>query len=195
MISNGKPTEEARLKEEESARDKKKMRRRLKRQEERERKESAAALDSEDSEDGSEGHADDAWADTDGSTVDETDALVKQFAGVGIRSKETPVRGSGKNGTRYADGLETPGKRTVDEPRQTPRAFKTPLREMTKAAPQSWDALVGTPASRTGKAKGTPKVGMTPGRTPGGNAAGDDTVPVPGGDRALRYLTPRPCHK
>lgn len=158
------------------------MRRRLKRQEERERKESAAldALDSETEEEG----ADDAWADTDGSTVDDTDALVRQFAGVGIRSGETLSR------SRMTDAAETPVRRT-EESAMTAKAFKTPLRE--KPAPQSWDALVSTPGK--GKVKGTPRA--TPARTPGGAGVGvgDDSVPVQGGDRALRYLTPRPCHK
>jgi hypothetical protein len=67
---------------------------------------------------------------------------------------------------------------------------------MSKPAPQSWDALVATPGKTGGaKIKGTPnRMGMTPARTPGGVGA-DDSVPVQGGDRALRYLTPRPCHK
>jgi hypothetical protein len=192
VISNGKPTPEARLKEEESARDKKRMRRRLKRQEERESRESAA-LDLSDSE-SEEEEEEEAWdTETDGSAADVEEALVKQFEGVGIRSRDTETPTRVKNGNGKT--AETPARRLAEETK-TPRG-KTPLREMSKPAPQSWDTLVATPAKVGGaKIKGTPnRIGMTPARTPGAGAAVDDSVPVQGGDRALRYLTPRPCHK
>lgn len=201
MISNGKPTPEARLKEEKSARDKKRMRRRLKRQEEREARESAVAVDdSEESEsEEEEEEAEEGWdTETDGSMVDVEDALVKQFESVGIRSRVkdsgTPVRAM-KNGK----STETPARRVTEETKTHKGFMKTPLRESSKPTPQSWDALVATPSGKTSgggaKVKGTPR--MTPARTPGGAGSGaaDDTVPVQGGDRALRYLTPRPCHK
>lgn len=224
VISNGKVTEEARRKEEESAKEKKRMRRRLRREEERGKKQAAQAdrnaralSDSDESEDEeSEDEAealvldDDGWQDTDdASTVDDlADTLARQFAEVQIRPGKkaetfaTPARAakpslaSGKK-ARQEPALEaTPIRRKPeyeDSARPTPKqAFKTPLREMTKA-PQSWETLINTPAdARTGGKAKTPKVGMTP---KGAERGEENSVPVQGADRALRYLTPRPCHK
>jgi hypothetical protein len=225
VISNGKVTEEARRKEEETAKEKKRMRRRLRREEERGKKQAvqddrnARALlsDSEDEseEEESEDEAealviDEEWQDTDGTdTVDDlADTLARQFAEVQIRSAKkvesfvTPSRAtkpslaSGKK-AKQEPAVEATPRRTLeqeDNSRLTPKQpFKTPLREMTKA-PQSWDTLINTPAgARTGgKAKATPRVGMTP---KGAERGEENSVPVQGADRALRYLTPRPCHK
>lgn len=190
------------------------MRRRLKREEERERKQAAQedrnarALDSdsdeseEESED--EEEAPDEWLDTDGTeTVDDTaDTLAREFASVRIRENAvgTPAPGrkaipaSGKKARLESTVESTPLRRKTDDDgsRPTPKtAFKTPLREMTKA-PQSWETLINTPSARPGGKARTPKVGMTP---KGVERGEENSVPVQGADRALRYLTPRPCHK
>jgi hypothetical protein len=170
---------------------------------------------SEDEEEESEDEAEalvvdeDGWQDTDGSTVDDlADTLARQFADVQIRSAETSVTPSRPGKTSLASGKRdkheapdvTPMRRRPTEneqgnPRPTPKqTFKTPLREMTKPVPQSWETLISTPGVKTGgKGKATPKVGMTPSRT--GERGEENSVPVQGADRALRYLTPRPCHK
>ncbi|KAJ9113611.1 hypothetical protein QFC22_005919 [Naganishia vaughanmartiniae] len=96
-----------------------------------------------------------------------------------------------------------------DQPisRPTPKQpNKTPQQAIPRPKPQTWEALVNTPSGKPGgggggKGKQTPRaaIGMTP-KTPGRYAANADrgeenSIPVQGAERALRYLNPRPCHK
>ncbi|KAJ9096795.1 hypothetical protein QFC21_005066 [Naganishia friedmannii] len=285
VMVNGRRTEEARLQEIESARDKKRMRRRLRRQEERERRSAEenerndkALQNSDDDHDGEEDGTDDEpvpfelpeatdddlWQDTDGSVADidgdgdrddPADILARQFAGVRIRNPQEQRMMAMANGDVSSSSLVTPskppqqarsgattatkarvaqddaqGKSTRKTPatrkvetesdsssddedrpisRPTPRQSatnKTPQPPLPRPKPQSWDALLNTPAGKSvgggaGKTKQTPRpgVGMMP-KTPGRYAANADrgeenSIPVQGAERALRYLNPRPCHK
>jgi hypothetical protein len=270
---NGRRTEEARLQEIESARDKKRMRRRLRRQEERERKEAEQnerndqALQEESDEDenaareehtddetvpleATEATDDDLWQDTDGSVADDpADLLARQFAGVRIRNpqEQRMMANGGALSSSFVTPSKTPaqarlgtatstkipamqedgqGKSTrkkiaprkvetdsssssssdddddekpISRPTPKQSANKTPQQAISRPNPQSWDALVNTPAGKAGgggKTKATPRAGMTPGRYAANADRGEEnSIPVQGAERALRYLNPRPCHK
>jgi hypothetical protein len=270
---NGRRTEEARLQEIESARDKKRMRRRLRRQEERERKEAEQnerndqALQEESDEDensareehtddetipleATEATDDDLWQDTDGSVADDpADLLARQFAGVRIQNPQeqrmvanggalsssfvTPSKnpaqarlgtaistkipatqedGQGKStrkkiaprkvetdSSSSSSSDDDDDEKPISRPTPKQSANKTPQQAISRPKPQSWDALVNTPAGKAGgggKTKATPRAGMTPGRYAANADRGEEnSIPVQGAERALRYLNPRPCHK